>query len=95
MFIRIIERQIAEDIAFDFKLLKAYRDTEGKPRQKHIKTWTYRKSFTNFRQDSLQFISDFRWDLKQIAETQGQRAQFLNIIKKFFRTHGMDPKLRR
>lgn len=94
MFIRIMQRQIAEDVAYDFKLLKSYRDTDGKPRQQHIKTWTYRKSCTQFRQESLQFIEDFRWDLKQITETQGQRAEFLNIVKKFFLAHGMNPKLR-
>jgi hypothetical protein len=90
-----MQRQLVGDVAFDFKLLKAYRDTDGKARQKHIKTWTYRKSCTKFRQASLQFIEDFRWDLKQIAEAQGQRAEFLNVVKKFFLAHGMNPKLRR
>lgn len=90
-----MQREIAEDVAYDFKLLKSYRDTDGKPRQRHIKTWTCRKSCTKFRQASLQFIEDFRWDLKQIAETQGQRSAFLNIVKKFFRSHGMIPQLRR
>lgn len=95
MFIRIMQRQVDHDVAFDFKLLESYRDIDGKTRQKHIKTWTYRESHMKFRQASLQFIEDFRWDLKQIAEAEGKRTELLNVVKRFFLSHGMNPKLRR
>ena len=87
MFIKTKQRVLKSGgVALDFRLTEAYRDPEGKPRNRTIKTWTIRQTDLNFKGDRDQLIENIEDDLKWIGSIKSaERQKIISKAKKKLR----------
>lgn len=76
MFIKTKQRELKNgDVALDLRLTEAYRNSEGNPRNRTIKTWTIRQRNLCYRSDCEQLIEDIEDDLRWISDIKAAERQ--------------------
>jgi hypothetical protein len=87
MFVRVVERELKDDMALDFKLLESYRPAPDQhPKHRFLKGWTIRQGDIKF-WGKDNFLDDVERDLEYSELARGDQKKALVAVRKALRRY--------